>query len=872
MPLIDLGKFDNTISKSVEVADLGNGAEANYYGALANLGERAAGLGIDLYKKRMSIKRKAATDEALKLMLRDYTKLEETLNTPEMKATLERTGGYLPKDVTGKDEPMQYDVYMNDYLDNYRLKTTKNLSNLVDEEAAAMFNGYANDFQMRTIPKNIGKSSEFANASVARASSEVLKEQKDTIYNTADTKNLVGKANMMFEMNNISYLKDADVDPSAAIFAQEARHKNLASSMYDRVKLLLTEPSSYQDGMKAATSMLGTEFNMVRDPSKGKLIMTRKSFDKMKEFSMEDLGDITVLQEQLNAEVIDEVEFEREYGKVSTPPWMEYLDPEKKLDLMNTIMRQTIEIEKKKSSDLDIRVKNIIDPIGMPNVSTNERMQLYKTLIENNPGVYSAEQKIKHIEQAAANNIANKLVANRMINPDTIMGNMKNTDMFIMEAVKEMAGSDPEVVALLPEQIAGMRKEIWGTLKERQESIARSMYRDPHGFMYSTQPEIRALRAGVFNKDGTLNFKNLESYTNLTRTKMQQMGVDISRSKQYPAELISELGNRLKESIELKDGGTFARSLEQSTKQDPYLMIQTVESLKAKGVLNEEQAGALIYSNLGNGDPNGQKLRESLRIFEKQNLTVIAEQAKAKGLEISDNDVASATAPYVSGLSSGIQSTDKVAFINGLNKHIKNMALANLVENPKLSKSEAIARAIESTYGNVRTFEYDTFKGVSTKNNQIQSSAIEKWSKDEIKNIVKNLETGKIKIKYDSYPKFMQQWGGAIIKSDPSEMNKKFLDQIKDLRFVNTDPTGKTEEFLLMGTMGSGEEILIILENNKKQGVPLKAPPIDQMFIDKQRGPYRLDMIDTSIKTKRGPSSIESTPTEMLMQGMRNGR
>jgi hypothetical protein len=95
------------------------------------------------------------------------------------------------------------------------------------------------------------------------------------------------------------------------------------------------------------------------------------------------------------------------------------------------------------------------------------------------------------------------------------------------------------------------------------------------------------------------------------------------------------------------------------------------------------------------------------------------------------------------------------------------------------------------------------------------------------------------------YPDFKKLWGDSMIakKSNPTEINKKFLNEFKDFYFVNTDWSGNKNNFVLYGIRNNFKEpVQIYIKGTDDKGYIIKAPNPQKM---KRTG------------AKRNPSSIE---------------
>ena len=74
-----------------------------------------------------------------------------------------------------------------------------------------------------------------------------------------------------------------------------------------------------------------------------------------------------------------------------------------------------------------------------------------------------------------------------------------------------------------------------------------------------------------------------------------EYGVNIDRSDTIPKDVVTAMGSKLKEAIELKDGGKMLLDMKSATVNDPWLFI---EAAKKMGV-SDEKMSALIASDIG---------------------------------------------------------------------------------------------------------------------------------------------------------------------------------------------------------------------------------------------------------------------------------
>lgn len=854
MPIIPLSnKYENPISSSVGVADVqGAGiAEANFFNKLAQFSGGVYEIAQNLYEKRARQERLDAATNGHKELLDTYMTEKNRLESPENIKALNESGGMVLNEEIGMEKPLPYDQYMDVFLNTHRKNIRERLIDLHDEDTGNMFNSLITNFDQDQMVSNIRQQAKFSNEGLGYVAKDFMNEISNNILNVPPGRTLTDWGKAELDMIDSFYAGEANKDKVTSAYYKDLMTKHLGKKVFERIYQQLSEPQTTNEAIDAAGQILGDIFTRSRDGKS--IIMNRQTFDQLQKVTGDEELSVVAAKLGYEKDIYDENEFlSQARGKIS--PLAAYITPEDKARLLNAVMTMKARLDSSGDAAVKLQMKNYIKSFGEKSIIPGESINAIRLLDKNNPSVFNSQERANYAIESGVELAIGEMTRQQMMSPNKVINLDKMVENFSKESVNLMFPDDPEAIRLVTSDKPFLKGAI-AKMQQRitEESISRkaNMKANPDVYVFARDPEYARLENEIIRRDRPLNPKTLDSY--IKRRYQLARTHNVELTKTYSKGVVDALSNKIKEGIELKtDAGSTIQAMRKATERDPWLFL---EAIKSSGV-TEEQKGAIIANSMGvySEAENAKKLDNALKRADPEYMKTLnkALNLDEAGNRSYRNDVSNKLAPYLSGLKS-ILSGDKVYLKDALETTIVLAAKEKQAANPSLSKQEAINRAAEEHFSRIVPVDDKHIKGIlnksifekTNKDGGITYSDATSWADKEVSNFKSNLQSGKFKIDMNYYPDFKKLWGDSMIakKSNPAEINKKFLNEFNDFYFVNTDWSGNKNEFVLYGIRNNFKEpVQIYIQGTDGKGYIIKAPSPQKM---KRTG------------AKRNPSSIE---------------
>ena len=860
MAQIDLGRYDNTISKSVAVADVSSDPNAGTYRALGQLGNDALNLGNQIYQKEQEIKRKSDAWDA-------YSRYTQTLSNDKLKAKSRW-------DKLGNVDNVPYGEYIATRSDDLSREIGEGIE---DADTREMFTRMVrpDDLQTKvggvvdTQQRKLKAAPEYYLEQGQKIASQAVDinsvEAKDFVVEGLD-KNLQESNEIIGSFDLDSQKRTADAilleggralaDKFTSLHLTEVASTGQVLSEFTGVNIIFdgTQRKYLIDWLKSTTSQAETE-NIINDylmssaPKLQKLIelggiKTETPAGEIGSIRpyLEDNGSFSMDVIDIEGNVTEKIKLpdivDPTFGRVEnkSTKYFNALPAREKIAFYEKIMKQRFEISDTSKKEYRLQLDNIVAAPGMDNFNNKgQSLNMDYSMARLSQLMNSPMRVEAGIAPTEAGTMVMKFAKNMILQQasDDLVAfgpGYEMTDEKANAIAKGVAGRvfQPNDPALLELQRPEAGATILGPMNQEVKREFRNMKAqyasNPVGFIqkYGNSRYQKIFNNGV-DTNGTFNMNVIAQQKNIMDKLTKNFGI---AGTENDAVIFKPSVNNLNIALERaqqQGPAQVQKVLQNIANVDPTVRGKIVKELvKNKALGDSAEGSTLAYSFLGGAkrdelgqmqlaeiqDLNTKTSRET--IFKNFNSTFGAESGKMiKSVDARFNDLVKDKLPALYG--------DATKESQPILKALRDPVIASVMQKARLGMSDSDLESLmdqefdRHISNRVTSVNESNIRGVFPK---VQDSdAVLDEATQRVDQIKKDIMSGKVKIDYAQYPELnstlLGRKSGTSKLLQPRTKEEQFL-KTYDISFDGVDPFG-----------GSGTLRLMIRGKNNKTA-PLK--------------------------------------------------
>jgi hypothetical protein len=860
MAVISLNKYGNEISKNVQEADVMTGelSKAAFFGKVQNLlGEPLQKYALDLETKRTNRMRLEQSSVAKRDLVSKYYEEKARLDSAEYADKLEQTGGIVdPNPEMGIDKHLPYDQYLNEFYNKQRENSGMILESVeADEVTKSLYQDSTFQFEDSELIKNIRTTSEYSTKGMSRASKDLKDSFLNEMSGMASGYDYVSSTEATYSQLEDMTVRDSSIDPTLAAYYFKKDANVIADTALDKVSLELKETQNMEQALNLASRLFADDFQWVK--GKGIAYIKKRTVDEMASLGGEDGENYEQLLTNISndAGILSDEEYIKEM-RSSAPQFMSHATPEKKAKVLHEILTMSVKLKEEKKDSASRMLSTLTSAFGNRHINDVGAKELAFAKIREhttaNRADFSTEELASSVYDAAVNEVTDKLVEHSLSSPGTIYNSDKEAAKIVQKYVFKMYPDEIDVQRMVldnPTYNMGKLAELQQKSTKGMEQARGNMYKDPDGFIFKNDQVYGSMLNKLMDKSKPLNYRELENFVAYRDKLVKKFGVTHTSGEMLARDLVTSLTERVQEGLALDptglESGRTLEAIRQATRLTPGIYLSVLDKTK----LSDEQKSSLITSNVGLKTQQEQAYdtTSTLKVLDKESLKAVHDSLEmdAAAQATMREKVKTSLKPWTSGIKF-ITSRERVFYEESLANALYAEAVTLRAGNPELDESTAIGRVLEKRFSGVKTIDTPSMKGLVNVIELGKSGGnISDRASYEIKTFKENVLRGKLLIDYEKYPKFFNTYGGTIMNAsvDKKDLAEKFFNTFSNLTFVNTDHTGKSNSFILHGTMGMSEEpVRIFMKTQGGKSYEYKMP--GTVTPPKGRGPSSINEKD----------------------------